>query len=995
MAPYNNTRLKSVTGGKTTAVILFLIALGFIAFNDRGSLLSAGKESESQQESDLNFADRLAEESSNPGGLNFLDITEEMAQDIIKTPASKRVQQHATLILGKVKKFSAWVERDPEKRTQLMNEAVDILTKFIQENADYSGISEAKFELSELLQGKARLEARSAKVETDPSKKQGLIEQVEATYVRINEYLNVMIADYQKILDDTQDADKREEVDNKIMQASYSLGLSFYDRGFLYNKGDENYKKYLQEAIKSFNTFALKYGDKLRSYEVSDYIGLCYYELEDYQKAKLYFKITAGLYSSIMNDDEKDKEEKNDIINECQDIIQRGYTHLAMVANANKEYTEAVKLVDELIKIFPKGQSEEWMEMGLLEKANALFYTNNKEKAFAIVQDIKDNSKNNQAKSSANDVLNKLIKTDVNVSPVIVITTLRDLLAKSKYSELIQQGQVLMNRLNSSPEAERVQYLPEALLIMAESYKVQERFYEAIILYETVYLNPKYKDAKSTQNEDIAPLAAYGAASSYLNMGSSAGDEADKAKYKESLAYLTKTWPNSDFARSSQFYQGKELEGGEKYIEAAKAYGQVPASNSNYYESLFRIGYTYYLQADKNLTPVYRKEKDDKKKEEVKGEILRTLALAEDAFKKALKVYEEKSKEALDEESKKKISHNELQTRIFLARMYLNEFLRKYSEILTVLSGLEKRYASRPDAVSQILQLKIEAYIGMDDLDNAEAHFKSLQDYARKDNNLEITAAAMQIMALAYLKKADNIVPSTVSSSSEEKKKRADAIKEKKEKSSEEYKKLMDALQRAGEYFYRWVEIRKKTITPDEVLTVAENLYQCAEDIEKNDFYKKASDLYERMINKEFQGKLPRQETWLIQWKLSKTYRALKEYEKAVTILEKLDAEKPNNIDIKKELALAYEAAGNKDNITPWQSARKKWSELGALCKNGTEEWWETKYHFVRMGIWMGNFKEALDAMKMIENAISPNYDNNKWGYKDKFSELRKIAEAK
>jgi len=75
------------------------------------------------------------------------------------------------------------------------------------------------------------------------------------------------------------------------------------------------------------------------------------------------------------------------------------------------------------------------MEMGLLEKATALFYTTSKDKAFAIVQDIKDNSKNNQAKSSANDVLNKLIKTDVNVSPVIVITTLRDLLAKSKYSE--------------------------------------------------------------------------------------------------------------------------------------------------------------------------------------------------------------------------------------------------------------------------------------------------------------------------------------------------------------------------------------------------------------------------------------------------------------------------------------------------------------------------------------------------------------------------------
>lgn len=997
----DNIRLKPATGGKTTAVILLVIALGFIVFNDRGSLLSAGKESESQQESDLNFADKLVEESAIPGGLNFLDIAEEMAQDIIKTPASKRIQQHATLILGKLKKFSAWVERDPDKRAQLMNEAVEILDKFIKENADYSGISEAKFELSEILQETARFLSSRAKVETDPAKKQWLIEQVESIYTRINEYLNVMIREYQKILDGIQDADKREEVDNKIMRASYTLGLNFYYRGLLYTKGDENNKKYLQESIKSFSAFVGKYGDKLLCYEASDYIGLCYYELDDYKNAKMYFRMTANLYKSIMDDDEKTKDEKNDIISECQDIVQRGYTHLAMVANANKEYSEAIKIVDDMIKMFPESQSEEWMEMGLLEKANALFYTNNKDKAFAIVQNIKDSSKNNQAKTAANDALNKLIKTDVNVSPVIVIATMRDLLARSKYSELIQQGQVLMNRLNNSSEAERVQYLPEALLIMAESYKMQERFYEAIILYEIVYLNPKYKDAKSIQKEDIAsldiaPLAAYGAAEAYLRMGTASNDESDKTKGKDISLYLIRTWPNSDFAKSRQFYQGREFDGEGKYIEAAKSYGQVPASNSNYYESLFRIGLAYYFQADRNLTPSYRKEKDNKKKEEIKGEILRTLVLAEEAFKTALKLYEEKSKEPLDEESKNKVSHNELQTRIFLSRMYLNEFMRKYSEILTVLSGLEKRYASRPDAVSQILQLKIEAYIGMDDLDNAEAHLKSLRDYAGKGDNLEIIAPALQLMGLAYEKKAESVISGAVlASTPDERKKVMEAIKEKKLKSPEEYKKFSDALQRSGEFYLQWGEVRKKTMSPDEALTVAEKLFQAAEEIEKDDFYRKASDLYERIISKEFQGKLPRQETWLIQWKLAKTYRVLKEYEKAVTILEKLDVEKTNNIDIGRELAFAYEDAGTKDNPTSWQSARKQWAKLGGLCKSGTEEWWETKYHFVRLDIWMGNFKEALYAMNMMEKAVSPDYDANKWGYKDKFNELRKISEAK
>ena len=992
MTPYK-AYLKPAMGA--TVIMLFLIAMGLVALNGYVLFGAPEKGSEGQQESDLGFIDKLAEESSNPGGLNFLDIAEEMVQDILKKPASKSIQQYATLILGKLRKFSAGMERDPEKRTQFMNEAVDILDKFINENAEYHGISEAKFELSELLQQKAIFLTNVAKVESDPAKKQGLIEQVESTYTRITEYLNVMIVDYQKILDGISDAEKREEIDNKIMRASYTLALNFYLRGLLYIKGDENNKKYLHEAIKSFNAFALKYGDKLLCYEASDYIGECYYELEDYRSAKMYYKMTARLYDSIIGDDEKTKEEMNDIINECQDIIQKGNAHLAKVANANKEYSEAIKIIDDLIKIFPKGQSEEWMEMGLVEKAKALFYINKKDDAFAILQNIKDNSKNNQAKSAANDALSALIKVSGDVSPLIIITIMRDLFGKGKHSELVQQGQALMNRLNNSSEEERVLYLPEALFIMAETFKKQERFYEAIILYETVYLNPKFKDAKSSQNEDVAPLAAYGAASAYLSAGKEAGDEADKEKYKEVRSYLTKTWPNSDFAKSSQFYQGKEVEGEGKYIDAAKAYGQVPASNSNYYESMFRIGLMYHLYVERDLLPPYRKEKDTKKKEELKGEISRNLALAENSFNKALKLFDEKLKGAIDEESKNKILHNELQTRIFMSRMYLGEFLRKYSEILVILEGLEKKYASRPDAVSQILQMKIEAYINMNDMDKAEMHLKSLKDYAGKGGNLEIIAPALQLMGLAYAKKADIIVPPIASSTPEERKKRADAIKGMKEKSSEEYKQFVDALQHAGEYFSQWVEIRKATITPDEVLSVAESLYQFAEEIEKDDFYKKASDLYVRMINKEFQGKLPRQETWLIQWKLAKTYRALKEYEKAVAILEKLDAEKTNNIDIGRELAFAYESAGSRENVTPWQSARKQWAKVSGLCKNGTEEWWETKYHFVNMEYQIGNFKEALYAMTMMEKAISPEYDNNKWGYKDKFKELRKKIEAK
>lgn len=367
---------------------------------------------EKEQSDYLILADALAEESSISGGLNFLEITEEKVRDILNNPASKAIQQNATLILGKLKKFSAGRERNPDKRAQLYNEAIEMLDRFIRDNPDYSGLSEARFELSELLQEKARFLTGMARVEANPVKKQGLIEQVELTYTRINEYLNIMIKDYQEMLENIHNPVQGEEIDNKIMRASYTLGLNSYYQGLLYNKGDDNHKKYLKEAIKSFNTFALKYGDKLLSYEVYDYIGLCYYELDDYKSARLYFKSTASLYKAIMDDDEKTKEEKNEIIYECCDIIQRGYTHLAMIANATREYGEAIKIIDDMFKIFPKNQSEEWMEMGLLEQARALFYIGNKEQARSTVQGLKDNSRNISVRSAADDVLRGFTKME-------------------------------------------------------------------------------------------------------------------------------------------------------------------------------------------------------------------------------------------------------------------------------------------------------------------------------------------------------------------------------------------------------------------------------------------------------------------------------------------------------------------------------------------------------------------------------------------------------
>lgn len=973
-----------------TLIVICVIAITCVIFNPH----IFGEKEQKQQETDLNFAGKLIENSST-GIFDFFDIAEEIIKEIIDKPSSTEIKQKAQIQSGKLKKAQAQTTRDPEKRIALNDEAIKILGDFIAENQGYSGLVDAKFEVAEILQTKALFIIAILKIETDSLKKQSFTEQADSIFKQSSEYLAEMISYCQKTLDTVSDSQKREEIENEFVRASFAHGLNFYRWQGLYGKGDENRKKYLGESIKILGNFILRFGEMGQSYEAADYVGLCYYELEDYSKAKAYFRMAADLYNIIMSEEEKTKQEKEEILQDSKDIIQKGFTHLAMLSNATKEYTQAIQIIDDLVKKFPKNQSDEWMERGLLEKARALFYKNDKDTAISIIQEIIGKTQNGAVRSSSKDTLNEFInKPGGAISPELSLNIMRDLFLKGKMFETIQQGQSLMSRLNKSPEEVKTQYLPEVLLIMGDAFKYQSpsRFYEAIILYEAIYLNLKYKDAQDTKKQPVAPVAAYRAAASYLEIGSQTGDESDRAKYKETLLYLVKNWPDSDPAKEVQYYQAKEYELQGKYLEASDCYSKVSPSSKNYYESRFRAGYMYYLTIDKNFYLSYRKESDDTKKKAIKEEICRLLSLSEESLKNTLKFFTDKLKEQLDEETKNKVSHNDLQARLFLSRVYLNEFNPKYAAVLPLLSGYEKQFKDRPEVVSQILQLKIESLIKTNDLNTAEILLKDLQNYAGAEK-IEITAPSLQLLALAYENIANSIIPSA--STPEETTKRKKMITEKKEKSKEEYKKFADDLQRSCEYFYKWVEVRKSTITPDEVLTVADKLYQSAEDIEKNDFNTKASNLYERILNAEYQGKQPRQETWLINWKLAKTYRALKDSQKALSILERLDADKPNNVDIKRELAFAYDECGSLDNISFWESAKKKWAELSRLFKQGTEEWWETKYFYILIDYKAGRFKEALHSINMIESAVSKNYDDDKWKYKTKFIELKKKAETK
>ncbi|MFH1230817.1 MAG: hypothetical protein V1709_04900 [Planctomycetota bacterium] len=362
-----------------------------------------------QQEADLDFTEKLIEASST-GKFNFFDIAEEIVLNIKNKPFSKEIYQRSYLLWGRLKKTQAGVERDIEKRSKLNDEALDILYKFIAENKDYVRLVDAKFEVAELLIiNKGFSNSYQLKLETNPIKRQNLIQQSETAFKQASEYLSEMILYYQKILlDNDNDPLKKEEIENIVSKALYFQGIDYYYWGILYGKTEENRKKYLQESIKILNKLITRYGEQISSYEAANYVGICYMELDNYLFAKKYFLISSSLYDSAMKDPDKSKKEKAEIIEDQRDIIQQGYTRLAMIANATQKYNQSIQIIDNLFEIFPNDKFDEWMERGILEKATALFYTNAKDKALSMIQEIIDTTKDSSVRARAKDILNSL-----------------------------------------------------------------------------------------------------------------------------------------------------------------------------------------------------------------------------------------------------------------------------------------------------------------------------------------------------------------------------------------------------------------------------------------------------------------------------------------------------------------------------------------------------------------------------------------------------------
>jgi tetratricopeptide (TPR) repeat protein len=245
----------------------------------------------------------------------------------------------------------------------------------------------------------------------------------------------------------------------------------------------------------------------------------------------------------------------------------------------------------------------------------------------------------------------------------------------------------------------------QALLLMGQIYRRQERLYEASLVFDTVY--ERYPKGSG------APSALAYAMDCYRKLNAKEKRPYYKTRMDERGQTLVREFPTHPAVGGLQLGEARGLEEEGKFLEAAQLYRAVPASASGYAEAQMRAGTCLYQQA----RAIKDKQPEDAKKMFADAEALLVKSQSDIAAAKT---------KSLDQQVLAGLATAEYTGLTTLSRLYLEDSVNTPEKVLTLLQGVDERFGSDQKAVQALWQLRIRAYSSLGRVDEAVAKFDEL-----------------------------------------------------------------------------------------------------------------------------------------------------------------------------------------------------------------------------------------------------------------------------
>jgi hypothetical protein len=909
----------------------------------------------------VEFATRLAAHA-------YFDIAEGVIAGVQANAASLNPADKAELeyALGKIKAEQGLRGSDLLVRVAKLMEAANGFEEWLKVNGDHKKAADLRFEIASI-----DLRAGETAVQV-VAKEQDADKRTKARNDGLKSFTKALNLTERRIADLMAVTNASENEKRELMTLRYMMGkLNFQQALIFENRRGGQAQQCLSTAKETLEEFEMDYTGEVLNFDARSILAeIAVEEGRKDEAFELLSESCAQLLDALASSPEIADDES------VRELVGRTFLAKAQFERTHKKDSAAtLKTVDVIDKLMPSLPLAKDGREALLLAAQISNDEGNAGYARDVAKRVMDADKFGPHGLRAQELLDKLGggEGSEGLQNAFKAALLQRDIARSE-----KMGCRLLYRADTDRAGKA-----NILYLLGELYSETGRPIEASVCFDIV--SNEYADCKEAPTAKLAQAQALATAAR--------ADTGPFWKQKSIAARneLTTKFPTSDEAREVAYVNGLSLEAERKSEEAVEQFEKVPASSSKHGDAMRRAG---RILLETAIEKSNRNQPEDAKK---------FFGRAERALAAAVATLTRVAERTLNDAEKSRLTREAVATQLMLAGLQLQPLVKKPQATIDALVVAEKLAGTDRDAVRKIWDLRIKAFTQMNKGKEAGA---LLEKFLAEAERLGVKGAVAEA-ALSVAAALDNEAFQLAGGAADKPEANelwTEALKF--------YGRAVDEARRGGtskrEAFEkvasRILNLTAKAAKLPEGLPFA----QLEQEKRKEHLDHLQRVLYayeilgageEGVVNVDRQRNLARVSALMGKW--SDAFVALQTitdkyplYKKDDAGNEKLDTELLKKFtalpEIYQDLAACGIRAGaaTKEDFY-FERAKTVLMQLLGVSQSGGKLWWECRFEHLRALYVSGdlaNFKVTLDSLERS----SENFDENKFGIKDRILALKK-----
>ncbi|WP_166821344.1 hypothetical protein [Thalassoroseus pseudoceratinae] len=893
------------------------------------------------------FLDGLRARGFYDEALYYLDTLEQ--NTTLDADLKKRLPYERGLTLLK----NAQTMRNPEAQEAALDQAAGQLETFVRENPNHALVGKAQAERGNILLGKARVKIWDANSPVNEDKKPQLQQEARKDVLAARKIFQSAHDKYKEVYegfpkfipaDEKEQRATRQKAEIDYMQAQIDLAMCTYEEAQTYTDGSDEFKKKLTEAANAFEAIHQKYRSMVGGLYARMWQGKCFEEQDDIGKA-------LGIYNELLEHG-KDKATVSRSLRVLQDQVR----HFRLICLNHRSRADYQLVVDEsgewlsdssnrILARTPTGLGiryqkalaheslanklrqeeqpekvvEQQLRLALKEAQELTRWTGQyKDVAQFMAQRLKASLNINPSDPKSFDEAFGLAKVrikkigefedDINQAkakklPAAEVRQREDLL-EAHLDETAKMLQLGLQLADSSVDARQINL---ARYLLAFVYYKMDRSLEAGVMTE--FIANRYAREEPEMARDAAKIAMAAYVKAYNEAAAKPkdenGNEADVSFELDQLLRVCQMiidrFPESGLADDSRMTVGRIYMRRDVPEEAAKWFGAVPVSSTKHYASAqISAGEAYWNAYLKALRKSAEERPDEK-----------TLTEWQNKAQNYLKTGIEKVEASTPKDAPPEKLADLIAAKVTRGQIFVNQ--QKFKEAIGLVTSEPHAPVKaiqiaedkpRPKVgvqskafASVVYQLLLRAYVGTQQIDEAQDTMKKLEATVGEGGGSEVTQIYVQL-GRQIQEELDRT--------------KIAGPPEKFNQILNSFSQFLDALYQkrndAGTSYgaLQWIA--------ETYLALGET----AEGAKATEYFNRSAETYQMILDKAAKDSKPPQGITGIKLRLGQVYQAAGQFEKGYEKLKELVKELPNAIEVQiavAELLQAWGASSRPDTL--------------------------------------------------------------------------------